>query len=150
MTQLMPVGHARLPQYAVQTLVRHQYDIRPLCRVESTTLTTQCRQAGLPIELAELCASLLASVTDDLVAISTMPKNRIERSKRMERVLMACQEPAASALRVAIAASPLNGKACVRHWDVVCDKREIGKMAWLLNMPTDAAYQYSRQIEKRT
>lgn len=139
-----------MPQHSVGAVIAGLERIRPLVRVSSVTLTTACRQAGLPIDLAEVCGGLLASVTDDLIAVSTMPKNHIERSRRLERIISACQEPAASALRCAIAASPLNGKAAVRHWDTVCDKREIGKMAWLLNMPTDAAYQYSRQIEKRT
>jgi hypothetical protein len=103
----------------------------------------------LPIELAELCAGLLASVVDDLVEISRLPKRDFNRAKRIERVLAAAEEPVASALRVAMAASPVNGRACVRHWDAICDKREIGKLAWLLGMHTDTAEKYSKKIEKR-
>lgn len=118
-------------------------------RTESLTLTTACRQAGLPIELAEVCAGLLASVVDDLVAASKLPKADFERAKRMERVLAAADEPAASALRLAVAASPTNGRACARHWDAICDKSEIGKFAWLLGMQTEAAWRYGKKVEKR-
>lgn len=118
-------------------------------RVESAALTTACRQAGLSIELAELCAGLLASVADDLHAASKLRRTDFERAKRLERVMAACEEPCASALRVGIAASPTNGRACARHWDAICDKHEIGRFAWLLGMDTDTAYKYSKKVEKR-
>lgn len=143
------VERPRLPQWHVNQVVSHLYRIRPLARVKSPALLLQCSQAGLPADVAEVCAGLLASVTEDLMFISTASRTSLERSKRMERVLAACDEPAASALRVAIACSPLNGKACVRHWDVVCDKHEVGRMAWLLGMQTDSAYKYSKKVEKR-
>lgn len=140
----------RLPQYSVGQVADHIERIRPLVRMNSLALTTVCRQAGLPLDLAEVCGGLLASITDDLIAISALRRQHIERSKRMERVLAACTEPAASALRVAIVCSPIHGKAAVRHWDMICDKHEIGKMAWLLGMPTETAYKYSKKLEKRS
>lgn len=101
------------------------------------------------MELAELCGGLLASVVDDLVAVSRLPKSDFERSKRLERILAATEEPAASALRIAMAASPTNGRACARHWDAICAKHETGKFAWLMGMDTDTAWRYGKKIEKR-
>jgi hypothetical protein len=103
----------------------------------------------LPIDLAELCGGLLASVVDDLVTVSRLPKADFERSKRMERILSATEEPVISGLRIAMAASPTNGRACVRHWDAICDKGERGKLAWLLGMDTDTAWRYGQKIFKR-
>jgi len=139
----------RLPQIAVETAAKHAERIRLLVRLQSTVLTTACRQAGLPMDLAELCGGLLASVVDDLVTVSRLPRTDFERSKRMERILAATEEPAASALRCAMAASPTNGRACVRHWDAICDKAERGKLAWLLGMDTDTGYRYGQKIFKR-
>lgn len=139
----------RLSQYAVESTANHAVRIGALVRLKSTALTTACRQAGLPLELAELCGGLLASVVDDLVAASKLPRNDFERAKRMERVLAATEEPAIYALRLAMAASPTNGRACARHWDAICDHAERGMFAWLLGMQTDTAYKYSKKIEKR-
>lgn len=141
---------ARLPQMAVETVSTHAMRIKPLVRIDSLALTTACRQAGLPLELAELCGGLLASVVDDFVQASLLPRTDFERSKRLERILAATQEPALSALRCAMAASPTNGRACARHWDNICDAGEAGKFAWLLGMETDNAYRYGKKIEKRS
>jgi hypothetical protein len=139
----------RLSQCAVDTVASRSDRIRPLVRMQSRSLTTACRQCGLPIELAELCAGLLASVIDDLVGIGRLPRSDYMRTMRKQRVLAAAQEPAASALRIAIAASPINGRAAVAHWDVICEKPEIGKLAWLLGLETETSYKYSRKVEKR-
>ena len=139
----------RLPHIAVQTVDRHQDRIRLAVRMKSPTLTTACRQAGLPIELAEICGGLLASVVDDLVTIGRLPRSDFERTKRKQRVLAAADEPAASALRLAIAASPVNGRAAVAHWDAICEGFELGKLAWLLGMDTETSWGYGRRMEKR-
>lgn len=146
----MTLPAIRLSQYAVETASQGRQRITALVRIKSAALTTQCRQAGLPLELAELCGGLLASVVDDLVAIGNLRKTDFERSKRMDRVLAVTQEPAVSALRVAMAASPINGRACVRHWDAVCEKHELGKLAWLLGIETETAYRYGKKVEKRS
>lgn len=112
-------------------------------------MTTSCRQAGLPLELAEMCGGLLAGLVDDLIEVSRLPKSDFERTKRMQRVLQAAEEPQACALKLAMAASPLNGRAAVAHWDAICDKHEIGRLAWLLGMDTDAAHRYARKREQR-
>jgi hypothetical protein len=101
------------------------------------------------MELAEVCGGLLASVVDDLVTASQLDRTDFERAKRLERVLAATQEPTLSALRIAMAASPTNGRACARHWDAICDDGERGKFAWLLGMETDNSYKYARKVEKR-
>lgn len=145
----MSLPAIRLSQYAVGQVVTHVDQIRTLVRVQSTALTTACRQRGLPLELAELCGGLLASVVDDLIAASQLDRMDFERSKRMERILAATQEPSLSALRIAMAASPTNGRACARHWDAICDQGERGKFAWLLGMDTDTAYRYGKKVEKR-
>lgn len=103
----------------------------------------------MPIELAELCGGLLASVVDDLVVIGNLRRTDFERSKRMDRVLAATDEPAASALRLAIASSPINGRACVRHWDAVCEKYELGKLAWLMGIETETAWKYGKRMKRR-
>lgn len=139
----------RLSQHAVETASRRSDSIRPLVRIASPTLTLACRQAGLPLELAEMCGGLLASVVDDLVTIGRLRKSDFERTKRKQRVLAATDEPAKSALRIAIAASPLNGRAAVAHWDAICEKYEVGKLAWLLGMETETAYAYGKKFEKR-
>jgi hypothetical protein len=115
----------------------------------SPTLTTACMQAGMSAELAELCAGLLASFIDDVIAVSRLRKSDFERSKRKERLLACTQEPTVCALRIAMAASPLNGRAAVAHWDAVCEKYEVGKLAWLVGMDTDTAWRYGKQVEKR-
>lgn len=140
---------ARLPEIALQTANLHQARISALVRMKSPTLTTACRQAGLPIELAELCGGLLASVVDDLVNIGRLPRSDFERTKRKQRVLAAADEPAASALRIAIVASPVNGRAAVAHWDAICEGYELGKLAWLLGMDTETSWGYGRRMEKR-
>ncbi len=125
----------RLSQYAVETTARQAERIRPLVRITSTALTTACRQAGLPLDIAELCGGLLASVVDDLVAASTLPRSDFERAKRMERVLAATEEPAIFA--------PAFGYGCVTDERTglraalgiaICDKGESGKFAWLLGL----------------
>ena len=62
---------------------------------------------------------------------------------------MAAQEPALHALRIAIAASPVNGTAAVAHWDAIAEPYEIGKLAWLLGMDTEMAYAYGRRQRNR-
>lgn len=144
----MNLPAVRLSQHFVETTANHAERIRAHVRVQSAVLVTACRQRGLPIELAELCAGILASVVDDLVNASQLPRKDFERAKRMERVLQATEEPQVNALRIAIAASPANGRACARHWDAICEKSERGMFAWRLGMDTDAAYKYSRKLEK--
>ena len=139
----------RMSQYVVEQAAKEAVRIREHVRITSPTLTTACRQRGLPLELAELCGGLLASIADDLVAVSNLPASDFERSKRMERILAATQEPQLHALRIAMAASPVNGRACVRHWDAICEREERGMLAWLVGLDTDNAYRYGKKVEKR-
>ena len=140
----------RLSQYAVETAASHADSIRAYVRMQSPALTTACRQAGLPLDLAELCGGLLASVVDDIIAVSRLPRSDFERTKRKQRILATTEEPAKSALRIAMAASPINGRAAVAHWDAICEQYEVGKLAWLLGMDTDTAHRYGKKIEKRS
>jgi hypothetical protein len=142
-------NHPRLPELAVRMAALHQSRINALVRMKSPILTTACRQAGLPLELAETCGGLLASVVDDLVTIGRLRRTDFERTKRKQRVLAAADEPAASALRLAIVASPVNGRAAVAHWDAICEGYELGKLAWLLGMDTETSWGYGRRMEKR-
>ena len=139
---------ARPSQYAVEQTATHADRIRVLVRMKSPAMTLACRQAGLPMELAELCGGLLASVVDDLVAASKLRRSDFERAKRLERVVEATQEPALFALRIAMAASPTNGRAVLRHWDQLCEHEERGMLAWLVGMRTDAAQRYSQRNAK--
>ncbi len=139
----------RLPQMAVETAVRAQQRIKALVRVNSPTLTTACRQAGLPYEIAELCAGVMASVVEDLVAVGNLRKTDFERTKRKQRILAATAEPGVSALKLAMCASPINGHAVIAHWDAICEKHELGQLAWLLGADTVTAYKFGRKLEKR-
>lgn len=139
----------RLSQHCVETAHSQADSIRVLVRVKSPTLTVACRQAGLPMELAEICGGLLASVVDDLVAVGKLRRTDFERTKRKQRILAATDEPALSALRIAITVSPINGRAAVAHWDAICEKYELGKLAWLMGMDTETGYAYGRRVEKR-
>jgi hypothetical protein len=149
MNALAAYTSPRLPELAVRTASLHQSRINALVRIKSPILTLACRQAGLPLELAELCGGLLASVVDDLVAIGNLRRTDFERTKRKQRVLAAADEPAASALRIAMVASPVNGRAAVAHWDAICEGYELGKLAWLLGMDTETSWGYGRRLEKR-
>lgn len=140
---------SRLSQIAVETANDNVERIRPYVRVGSDSLTTACRQHGLPIELAELCGGLLASLIEDLIRIGNLRRTDFERTKRKTRVLAVCEEPAASALRLAMAASPINGLAAVAHWDAICEGYELGKLGWLLNVDTETSWGYGRRMEKR-
>lgn len=133
----------------MQTAASNVDVIKRLVRVRSELLVTACTQHGLPSDLAETCAGLLASVIEDLIAVSRLARNDFERTKRKQRVIAACTAPAAQALQIAIAASPVNGRAAIEHWDIICEKYEVGKLAWLLGMPTETAYKYSKKVEKR-
>ncbi len=149
MQTALTVQAKRLPYAAVQMVNQHATRIKMYVRMQSPTLTTACRQAGLPIELAELCGGLLASVIEDLVRIGNLRRSDFERTKRKQRVLAAADEPAASALRLAIAASPVNGQAAVAHWDAICEGFELGKLAWLLGMDTETSWGYGRRMRER-
>jgi hypothetical protein len=140
----------QLSHHSVGVVHKHMERIRPLVRSESLTLLTACRSAGLPMELAEVCSGLLATVVDDLVQVGRMARTDFERTKRLQRILTCAEEPAVSALRLAMAASPLNGRAAVAHWDVVCEPRDRGRLGWLLRANTESAYRYGRGVEKRS
>jgi hypothetical protein len=142
------IATTTLSQYMVETAYHGRQRIMTLVRIPSPVLTKACEQHGLPTELAEVCGGLLASVIDDLIAIGRMPKTDFERTKRKQRILEATNEPASCALRIAIAASPINGRAAVAHWDAICEQFEIGKLAWLLGMDTDTSYGYGRRVAK--
>ena len=143
----------RLPQYALQQVERHADAIRSSVRMTSPTLTAACERAGVPAGYAVLCGGLLASIIDDLIRIGNLRRSDFERTKRKQRVLAAADEPAASALRLAMAASPTNGRAAVAHWDAICEHRheraEIGKLAWLLGMDTETSASYGRRARKQ-
>lgn len=140
----------RLSQYAVEKAYEGRERIATLVRVKSPSIAASCVACGLPVSLAELCSGLLASVVDDLVAIGRLRKTDFERTKRKQRVLAAAEEPAASALKLAMAASPVNGRAAVAHWDTICEKYEVGKLAWLLGFDSETSYKYGKKVEKRS
>jgi len=139
----------RLSSYALQTTADNVERIRTAVRCQSPALTSACERAGVPASIAVICGGLLASVVDDLIAIGRLRRNDFERTKRKQRVLAVAGEPYASALRIAIAASPVNGRAAVEHWDIICEQHEIGKLAWLLGMPTETGFHYSERTKRK-
>lgn len=142
---LTPAAACRLPEIYLETAARGADRIKPLVRMKSPTLERACTAVGMPADMAELCSGLLASVIDDLQAVGSMSRKDFKRTRRMQRILESAEEPARSALRLAIAASPLNGRAAVAHWDAICDSIELGKFAWLLGVDTDTARAYGRR-----
>ena len=52
----------------------------------------------------------------------------------------------ALAMNSACAASPLNGRAAIAHWDRICENDDIGRMAWLLNADTLQAQRYGKRM----
>ena len=138
----------RIGQFAVETAVKQLPALKAQVRLTSNVLTAACVEHGFPPQLAEVCGGLLASMIDDLVAIGNLRQADFERTKRKQRVLALAEEPALSGLRIAIAASPINGQAAVAHWDAICEKYERGKLAWLMGMQTDTSYGYGKRIEK--
>lgn len=139
----------RLSTTAVEAVERHTAAISRLVRTHSQVLTNACEAAGMSATLAKLCGGLLASVIEDLIAISRLPRTDFERTKRKQRVLDAAEEPAVHALRLAMAASPTNGRAAAAHWDTICEGYEVGKLAWLLGMDTETSWGYGKRIRKR-
>lgn len=103
--------------------------------------------AGMPADLAEICGGTLASVIDDLIAIGRLPRHDFDKTKRKQRVLATTDEPFAWALRLAIAASPVNGRAALAHWDAICEGWELGKFAFLLGVDTEMSRRYGRKHE---
>jgi hypothetical protein len=138
----------RISQYALESTAKHVPQLRRMVRLQSATLTQAGMECGLPQSIAEVCGGLLASMIDDLVCIGNLRHTDFERTRRKQRVLSLANEPALSGLRIAIAASPINGQAAVAHWDAICEKYERGKLAWLMGMETDTAYGYGKKIEK--
>lgn len=149
MSTLPAIHPSQVSTHAIETVERRQDTIRACVRLTSMSLTAACINRGVPENAAELCAGMLASVIDDLVQVSRLPRTDFERTKRKQRILAAATEPCASALRIAIAASPVNGRAAIEHWDIICEHYEVGKLAWLLGMPTETAYKYSKKIDNR-
>lgn len=139
----------RIGQFAVETAVKQLPALKAHVRLTSGVLTAACMEYGFPPQLAEVCGGLLASMIDDLVTIGNLRPADFERTRRKQRVLALASEPALSGLRIAIAASPINGQAAVAHWDAICEKYERGKLAWLMGMQTDTSHMYGRQMEKR-
>jgi hypothetical protein len=129
------------PARHVEAVIQNADSIRSFVRVESDVLTAACKQAG--IVAPRLCAGVLASVIEDLIAASKLHRSDFERTKRKERVLAAAREPVFSALRLAIAASPVNGRAAVAHWDMICEHYEVGKLAYMLGMETETSKKYA-------
>lgn len=146
----LPVIHSsQVSHDAIDTLRCYRDKIEVFVRLTSPALSEACEEAGLSPLLGKLCGGLLASVIDDLVQVSRLPRTDFERTKRKQRILAAATEPCASALRIAIAASPVNGRAAIEHWDIICEHYEVGKLAWLLGMPTETARKYSKKIDNR-
>jgi hypothetical protein len=138
----------RISQYALESTFKQLPAIQRHVRLTSDVLTRAGMECGLPRPIAEVCGGLLASMIDDLVVIGNLRSADFERTKRKQRVLSLASEPALSGLRIAIAASPINGQAAVAHWDAICEKYERGKLAWLMGMDTDTSWGYGKRIEK--
>jgi len=103
----------------------------------------------LPIELAELCGGLLASVVDDLVTIGRLPRLDFERTKRKQRVLRLLTSPQRRRYGWLSLRRRSMGARLWRTGTLFVRASSWAKLAWLLGMDTETSWGYGRRQEKR-
>jgi hypothetical protein len=98
----------------------------------SPGLLAKATAAGLPAECAELACSVLTRVIECLDTAGQMRRGTYGRAKLIETALQACRPPVSDALRVAMVACPVDGRALLRLWNEVADPWERGAMLDML------------------
>jgi hypothetical protein len=99
----------------------------------SPGLVAKARAAGLPADAAELACGVLTKVITCLDGAAKLRRGSgYARAKLIETALHACRPPVSDALRVAMVACPIDGRAMLRLWCEVADYHERGVMLDLL------------------
>jgi hypothetical protein len=98
----------------------------------SPGLLAKATAAGLPVDCAELACSVLTRVVECLDTAGQMRRGGFARAKLIETALQACRPPVSDALRVAMVACPVDGRAVLRLWAEVADPWERGAMLDML------------------
>jgi hypothetical protein len=99
----------------------------------SPGLVAKARAAGLPADVAELACGVLTRVVTCLDGAARLRRGSgYARAKLMETALQACRPPLSDALRVAMVACPIDGRAMLRLWHEVADVYERDAMIELL------------------
>jgi len=99
----------------------------------SPGLLAKAKTAGLPADCAEIACAVLTRVIECLDQAARMRRGSgYARAKLIETALSACRPPVGDALRVAMVACPIDGKALLRLWTEVADHRERGAMLDML------------------
>jgi len=97
-------------------------------------LVEKATARGLPGHVAQVACGVLGKVIKSLDDAGKLPKTSYGRAKLLETALEACREPVASALRVGMAACPVDGRAMLRLWTHVCEPGEQRAMVDALKM----------------
>lgn len=99
----------------------------------SPGLVEKAKAAGLPVDVAELaCATMTKVITCLDHAAKLRRGSGYARVKLLETALDACRPPVSDALRVAMVACPVDGRAMLRLWREVADMHERSAMFDLL------------------
>jgi hypothetical protein len=99
----------------------------------SPGLVAKARDAGIPPCAAQLACAVLTRVIECLDRAAQMRRGSgYARAKLIETALQACRPPVSDALRVAMVACPVDGRALLRLWNEVADHSERGAMLDML------------------
>jgi hypothetical protein len=107
-----------------------------LAYVASTTaspgLVARATANKLPADCAQIACAVLTRVIECLDTAGQMRRGTYGRAKLIETALQACRPPVSDALRVAMVACPVDGRALLRLWAEVADHHERGAMLDML------------------
>jgi hypothetical protein len=98
----------------------------------SPGLLAKATAAGIGPCCAELACSVLTRAIECLDTAGQMRRGGFARAKLIETALQACRPPVSDALRVAMVACPVDGRALLRLWAEVADYHERGAMLDML------------------
>lgn len=99
----------------------------------SPGLVAKAKAAGLSAEAAELACATMTRVIGCLDRAARIRRGSgYARAKLLETALDACRPPVSDALRVAMIACPVDGRAMLRLWCEVAEMHERGAMLDML------------------
>lgn len=99
----------------------------------SPGLMTKARAVGLSTEVAELACATMTRVIRCMDEAARLRRGSgYARAKLLETALDACRPPVSDALKVAMVACPVDGRAMLRLWCEVADMHERGAMLDML------------------
>jgi len=99
----------------------------------SPGLLAKAKANHLPADCAEVACGVLTRVIECLDQAARLRRGSgYGRAKLIETALQACRPPVSDALRVAMVACPVDGRALLRLWTEVADYHERGVMLDML------------------